>query len=127
MTLENETLIRLSVFIGLFIVLATAERIVPRRPDVQLISKRWATNWMISITNILALRLVALAVPFLALGAALDAQMHGIGLLNLLDIPVWLSWVLTLLVMDFVIWLQHVVTHKWPLLWRLQQVHHADT
>ena len=127
MTLENETVIRLSVFIGLFVALAAAERVLPRRPNVQMRSERWATNWLMSIANIIALRLIALAVPFLALGAALDAQIHGIGLLNLVDIPVWMSWLVTLLVMDFVIWLQHVVTHKWPLLWRLHQVHHADT
>lgn len=127
MALENETVIRLGLFIGLFVTLAAAERILPRRPNVQQISKRWATNWMMSIANIFALRLVALAVPFLALGAALDAQMHGIGLLNLVEVPIWMSWLVTLLVMDFVIWLQHVVTHRWPLLWRLHQVHHADT
>ena len=116
MALENEAMIRLGVFIGLFVTLAAAERILPRRPNVQQISKRWATNWMMSIANILALRLVGLAVPFLALGAALDAQMHEIGLLNLVEVPIWMSWLVTLLVMDFVIWLQHVVTHKWPLL-----------
>jgi sterol desaturase/sphingolipid hydroxylase (fatty acid hydroxylase superfamily) len=30
------------------------------------------------------------------------------------------------LVLDAAIWLQHVVTHKVPVLWRLHQVHHAD-
>ncbi len=124
---ENELLIRLGVFLGLFAVLALAERALPRRPNAHMISERWVTNWAMALVNMLVLRLVALAIPFLAIGAAIDAQANGYGLLNAIDVPTWVAWVVTILVMDFAIWAQHVVTHKVPILWRLHQVHHADT
>lgn len=64
--------------------------------------------------------------PLLAAGAALDAAEHGWGLLNAVRWPGWLEVLLAVLVLDFAIWLQHLITHKVPLLWRLHRVHHAD-
>ena len=58
--------------------------------------------------------------------AALDAGHLGWGLFNLLNWPLWVEFILTLLILDFMIWAQHWATHKIPLLWRLHQVHHAD-
>ncbi|MCO4846789.1 MAG: sterol desaturase family protein [Yoonia sp.] len=127
MGLENEFVIRLGVFLGLFVVLALVERVLPRRQMDRAKARRWLTNWAMSFVNILALRLVALALPFLAIGAALDAQANGFGVLNSFDVPNWIAWGTTILALDFAIWAQHVVTHKIPVLWRLHQVHHADT
>ena len=79
MGLENEFIIRLGVFLGLFVALALVERVLPRRQIGQTKARRWVTNWALSFTNILALRLVALALPFLAIGAAVDAQANGFG------------------------------------------------
>lgn len=127
MGLENEFIIRLGMFFGLFVALALVERVLPRRQIGQTKARRWVTNWALSFTNIFALRLVALALPFLAIGAAVDAQANGFGVLNAFAVPTWVAWGLTILALDFAIWVQHVVTHKVPLLWRLHQVHHADT
>ena len=69
---------------------------------------------------------MAWAVPLLATGAAVDASRHGWGLLNALDWPLWLAWVVTILVFDFAIWLQHRISHEVPLFWRFHRVHHAD-
>ncbi len=124
--MENEAIIRLSIFIGLFALLATLEAIAPRRERRQPRSRRWVTNWGITLLNTLALRALAIALPFLAVGAAIDAQAQGWGLLNALTWPAWIEVVAAILVLDFAIWLQHLITHKVPLLWRLHRVHHAD-
>ncbi|MCV6587093.1 MAG: sterol desaturase family protein [Marinibacterium sp.] len=124
--MEHETLIRLAVFLGLFAVLACAEALAPRRPRHQSRAQRWSTNWAITALNTLTLRLMALALPLLAVGAAVDAQAQGWGLLNHLDWPAWVEITLAILLFDFAIWAQHLVTHKVPLLWRLHRVHHAD-
>ncbi|MDW3224695.1 MAG: sterol desaturase family protein [Paracoccaceae bacterium] len=124
--MENETLIRLGIFLGLFALLATVEALAPRRVRSQSRSHRWVTNWGITLANTLTLRAIAFALPLLAVGAALDANAQGWGLFNALGWPVWLEFILAILIFDFAIWLQHLITHKVPLLWRLHQVHHAD-
>lgn len=124
--MENETLIRLGVFLGLFALLAAVEALAPRRVRSQSRSHRWVTNWGITLANTLTLRAIAFALPLLAVGAALDANAQGWGLFNALGWPVWLEFILAILIFDFAIWLQHLITHKVPLLWRLHQVHHAD-
>lgn len=124
--MENEALIRLVVFLGLFSVLATVEALVPRRVRSQKRSQRWVTNWGITIANTVLLRLMAIALPFLAVGAAIDAQAQGWGLFNALMLPTWIEVVAAILILDLAIWAQHLITHKVPILWRLHQVHHAD-
>ncbi len=56
----------------------------------------------------------------------MDAQSHGWGLFNILGWPAWLEICLSILILDFAIWAQHLITHKLPILWRLHRVHHAD-
>lgn len=124
--MEHEGLIRLGVFLGLFCLLAVLETLLPRRPRRQSQARRWATNWAIIALDFVTLRLLALALPLLAVGAAVDAQEQGWGLFNALSLPVWLEVALTILILDFIIWAQHLITHKVPVLWRLHRVHHAD-
>jgi sterol desaturase/sphingolipid hydroxylase (fatty acid hydroxylase superfamily) len=124
--MENEGLVRLSVFLSLFAALALAEWMLPRRSRRQPRRTRWFTNWAIVILDTLTLRLIAVVLPLLAVGAALDAQARGWGLLNALDWPGWGEVLLAILILDFVIWAQHLLTHKVPILWRLHRVHHAD-
>ncbi|MEO9650897.1 MAG: sterol desaturase family protein [Roseobacter sp.] len=124
--MEHETLIRLSVFLGLFCVLAGLETLAPRRVRSQPRSTRWFTNWGVTVLNAITLRALAFALPLLAVGAAVDADAQGWGLFNLLRLPLWIEIIAVLLIFDFAIWLQHLITHKVPLLWRLHRVHHAD-
>jgi sterol desaturase/sphingolipid hydroxylase (fatty acid hydroxylase superfamily) len=124
--MEHETLIRLIVFLGLFTLFASIEALVPRRHRSQPRSTRWLTNWAFSALNTVALRVLAFIVPALAVGAALDASAQGWGLFNTLTLPGWVEIILAVLVFDFAIWLQHLVTHKVPVLWRFHRVHHAD-
>ncbi|MEO3416722.1 sterol desaturase family protein [Roseovarius sp. CAU 1744] len=124
--MENEALIRLAIFIGLFALFAMTEAALPRRKRTQPRGSRWLTNWAIVILDTITLRLLALALPLLAVGAALDAQTQGWGLMNAFHLPLWLAIVLTVLIFDLAIWAQHLVTHKIPFLWRFHRVHHAD-
>ena len=124
--MENEALIRLSIFVALFVVLAMLEAVAPRRVRRQPRGKRWLTNWGVTILNTITLRLMAFALPLLAVGAAIDAEAQGWGVFNALVLPLWLEITLVVLILDFAIWVQHLVTHKVPVLWRLHRVHHAD-
>ena len=124
--MENEAVIRLSVFLGLFALFALAETVAPRRERVQPRARRWITNWSITIANTLILRALAIGLPLLAVGAAIDASNNGWGLFNNIGLPLWLEFLLAVLILDLAIWFQHLITHKIPLLWRLHRVHHAD-
>jgi sterol desaturase/sphingolipid hydroxylase (fatty acid hydroxylase superfamily) len=124
--MENEAFIRLSIFLGLFALLALIETLAPRRVRTQNRSHRWVTNWGFTIANTVVLRGLAFVLPLLAVGAALDAQAQGWGLFNLLPFPGWIEIIAAILILDFAIWAQHLITHKVPLLWRLHRVHHAD-
>lgn len=124
--MEHEAAIRLAVFLGLFAVLAATEALAPRRARSQKRSQRWMTNWGFTILNTAMLRIIAIALPLLAVGAAVDAQAQGWGMFNAVNLPTWIEVVAAILILDFVIWAQHLITHKVPMLWRLHRVHHAD-
>jgi sterol desaturase/sphingolipid hydroxylase (fatty acid hydroxylase superfamily) len=118
-----ETALRLGVFFGIFIAMALWERGVPMRALAVSRLGRWGTNWAISIIDAVMVRLLFGAA---AAGAALDAAAGGWGLFSRLDWPGWVAFALTFLIFDFAIWLQHLISHKIPVLWRLHRVHHAD-
>ena len=124
--MEHDLLWRLEVFAGLFALFATLEALAPRRARSQPRSARWFTNLSIVILDTLALRALAIALPLLAVGAAVDAGRMGWGLFNALDWPLWVEVVMAILILDLAIWAQHLVTHKVPILWRFHRVHHAD-
>ena len=124
--MEHETLIRLSAFVGLFTLFALVEAWVPRRQRTQPRQTRWFTNWAIIILDALTLRLLAIVIPLLAVGAAIDAAQNGWGVMNMITLPLWITVPLSILIFDFAIWAQHLITHKIPILWRIHRVHHAD-
>jgi sterol desaturase/sphingolipid hydroxylase (fatty acid hydroxylase superfamily) len=70
--------------------------------------------------------LVRIIFPTAAVGIALVAQAKGWGLLNNIAVPAWLAVVSSVLILDLAIYLQHVLFHAVPLLWRLHRMHHAD-
>ena len=121
--LGNELVIRLSFFFGIFAVIAAWEIRLPRRKLSVSKGLRWASNLGLVVLNTVILRLLF---PAAAVGVAILAQQQGWGLLNYYPLPFTLSVVIAVVAMDFVIYLQHVMVHAIPLLWRLHRVHHAD-
>ena len=121
--LENEPIVRLTLFIGVFAVVAAWEVISPRRALTQPKGLRWANNLALTALNSIVLRLLF---PAAAVGVALFAQQQGWGLLNHFGLSFIAAIAITVVAMDFVVWLQHVMVHAIPLLWRLHRVHHAD-
>jgi sterol desaturase/sphingolipid hydroxylase (fatty acid hydroxylase superfamily) len=124
---QSDGVIRLAVFLGMFLVMALIELGWPKRALSVSKGRRWVTNLGISATGTVLLRLMAmLAVPVAAVAAAFYAQAHQIGILNNVAWLEWIKIVVALLVLDLAIWVQHLASHKVPLFWRLHQVHHAD-
>ena len=121
--IENETTIRLSFFFGIFFIMAIWEVIAPRRALTVSKTLRWANNLGLVFFNSLILRILF---PAAAVGLALFAQNKGWGLLNYYELPFLVSVILAVIALDFIIYLQHVMVHAVPLLWRLHRVHHAD-
>lgn len=121
--MANEMPIRLGFFFGVFAVMAVWETLSPRRRLQTSKAVRWVNNLGLVFFNSFVLRLVF---PAAAVGMAVFAGQHGWGLFNYIEVPFWVSVVASVLIMDFSIWLQHVMVHAVPLLWRLHRVHHAD-
>ncbi len=120
---ENEATIRLSVFIGVFTLMALLEVFAPRKERVMPRMQRWVTNWSLVVIDSIAVRLL---IPTVAVAFAQLASSKGWGVFGWLDWPVWLEIVLAVILLDMLIYWQHVASHHFPLLWRMHKVHHAD-
>lgn len=121
--MDNVLLLRLTVFVGVFSLMAGWEMLGPARRLAASKPRRWLTNWAIAILDTAMVRLLF---PAAAVGAALDASAQGWGLLNAVAVPGWLAVVVSVVVLDLLIWAQHWATHQIPVLWRLHRVHHVD-
>jgi sterol desaturase/sphingolipid hydroxylase (fatty acid hydroxylase superfamily) len=121
--LANEPTIRLGAFAGSLAAMALWEVVAPRRhPEIGR-GRRWPHNLGLVLVDTLILRLVF---PTAAVGVALFAGVRGWGLLPSLRAPAWLAVLASLFLLDLAVYLQHVLFHAVPLLWRLHRVHHAD-
>ncbi|WP_410468811.1 sterol desaturase family protein [Aestuariicoccus sp. MJ-SS9] len=103
--------------------MAAWELAAPRRRQEIPRLLRWSNNLALVALDALCVRLVF---PVAAVGLAAVAQQNGWGLLNVVALPGWVAVVIAVLVFDFAIYLQHVLFHAVPALWRLHRVHHAD-
>jgi sterol desaturase/sphingolipid hydroxylase (fatty acid hydroxylase superfamily) len=124
--IPSEAAIRISVFASVFLAVALWEVIAPRRPLTTSKIARWITNLAIVAIDTITVRLLF---PSAAVGIAWLAERRGWGLLNVLngvDAHPALAFAGSVVLLDFVIYLQHVVFHAVPALWRLHMVHHAD-
>ena len=121
--LGHEIPIRLSFFFGIFAVVAAWEQLVPRRIPTVSRAIRWSNNLGLVFLNSLVLRLLF---PVAAAGVAAVAHQRGWGLLNNYEVAFSVATVVAVIAMDFVLYLQHVMFHAIPVLWRLHRVHHAD-
>lgn len=103
--------------------MAAWEIITPRRALSISKSLRWINNLGLVVVNTILLRLIF---PAAAVGMAAWANSQGWGLFNYFQFPDWFALIVSVVIMDAVIYIQHVLVHAIPILWRLHRVHHAD-
>ncbi len=121
--LSSESTIRLGAFLGVLGLMALWEVAAPsRRRDIPRLI-RWTNNLGLVVVDTI---LVRLTFPVLAVGLAIVAQDRGWGLFNILDLPGWVAVIGAMLLLDLAIYLQHIMFHAVPGLWRLHRMHHAD-
>jgi len=120
---QYEIVIRLTAFFGVFALMAIWEIKAPKRKLTVSKTIRWLNNIGIVVLNSLILRLLF---PAAAVGMAVFCVENGWGIFNVYEVPAWLAVFASIVAMDLVIYLQHVLVHAVPSLWRLHRVHHAD-
>jgi sterol desaturase/sphingolipid hydroxylase (fatty acid hydroxylase superfamily) len=116
-------MIRLAIFLGLLVTMSALEVLAPRRPLSESRARRWSINLGITAINTVILRLTLGAAAY---RVALVGEEKGWGALSLVEQPAWFEFVLALVILDFALYIQHVLSHALPILWRLHRVHHSD-
>jgi len=123
MMLENEATIRLGFFLGTLFFLALLEGWAPRRVLSTPKPARWFANLGIVAVDTLMVRFLF---PILPAAFALLCRQEGWGLLNHFPVPYGIAVFSGVVLLDFFIYVQHVLFHHMPTLWRLHGVHHTD-
>jgi sterol desaturase/sphingolipid hydroxylase (fatty acid hydroxylase superfamily) len=121
--IENEPAIRLGVFVSSFVLIALWELFTPRRVLEIPRRVRWANNLGLAVVNIFVVRVLF---PSAAVGMAILAGERGVGLLNVFPVSYPLAMILSLLALDLMMYLMHLMFHAVPAFWRAHRVHHAD-
>ncbi len=121
--LSNQASIRLGSFFLVLVSMAAWEAIAPRRARQLTRLARWPHNIGIVVVNTLLVRVLF---PTAAVGMALYVESRGWGLLNGSTISQWVLVPLCMAILDFAIYLQHIMFHAVPLFWRFHRMHHAD-
>ena len=122
--ITHEGAVRLGVFIGLFGLIAAIEIGRPLRTQNGSTPVRWVANLGMAILGAFFVRFLF---PAAAVGFAVFADAHGLGLLRVWQPDPVLAIVLSIVLLDLAIYFQHIVFHFIPALWRFHRVHHADT
>ena len=121
--LAYEPAIRLAAFAGVFAVMAAWELLAPRRKQAIGRGWRWPNNLGVVVVDTLLVRLLF---PTTAVGLALACRGARLGPLQRVALPAWVGVLLSVVILDLAIYLQHVLFHAVPALWRLHRMHHAD-
>jgi len=121
--IPNEPALRFGFFLGVFLLMAVWEILAPRRERVASRKIRWTGNFGVVLISTLLMRIL---IPTAAVGLAMIAEQRGWGLFHHLALPYGLVVFISVLLLDFAIYLQHVLFHAVPILWRLHRMHHAD-
>ena len=121
--MTNEVWWRLGFFLSILVIMMLIEWRMPARQAPIKSSKRWFANFgLVFISSVIA----RLAVPVGLTAVALYNQQHEIGLFNIINLPSIVVIILSLILLDIIIYWQHRLFHRVPMLWRLHKVHHAD-
>lgn len=123
LVLAAEPTIRMAAFLCILVAMALLEVAAPRRRrDIPRVI-RWTNNLALVVVDTIVLRLTF---PILAVGLAVMAEERGWGLFNAIEAPFWMAVFVSMLLLDLAIYLQHVMFHAVPGLWRLHRMHHSD-
>jgi len=118
----SESVIRLSVFAGVLIIMAVWELLAPRRKLRAPKSKRWTSNLLIVLLSTVIARLS----PILPYTAALLAEQNELGLFRMIGFTGVFAILVSIIIQDFIIYAQHVLFHYSRFFWRFHKMHHAD-
>lgn len=122
-------LLRSAAYLSLFLLMLSWEHKAPRRPpskspkSKQARKKRWFTNAFLTVANALCLQLLFKSA---AVGVARRNQRNKRGLLHRVPLPAPVKFIVSVSLLDLLIYGQHRVSHTQPLFWRLHRVHHCD-
>ena len=120
---QHEGTLRLGIFAGLLALFIALETLLPKKKRAMPRARRWLTN--IAIVGI-DTALVRVLFPIVAVGIAIWASAKGWGLFNIFDAPLWVSIPISIIALDFLIYVQHRIFHRVPLFWAMHKVHHTD-
>ena len=112
-----------SLVIGTFGLLWLLERHHPLRKESEPKLRRNARNLAVAGLAAAVLQLIErpLVEPLTTL-----VERRGWGLLKVVRLPTWLEVTLAVVLMDYTLYLWHVLMHRLPLLWRFHIAHHVD-
>jgi sterol desaturase/sphingolipid hydroxylase (fatty acid hydroxylase superfamily) len=111
------------LIVGAAVTLLVLEKKRPLRPIRHDKTSRNARNLAFGVMTAATVR--ASEKP-LVMRLMKKAERHNFGLLRLVRMPVWLELFLSVMLLDYTLYIWHYLTHKVPLLWRLHQAHHVD-
>lgn len=120
---ENQTLARLVPFVSILVIMMVAETLFPRRQRTESRVQRSLNNLLLTVVNSFVTKILPVLSAVLA---ATFASHYGLGLFNLIALPAWVEYAAVIVIMDLMIYWQHVASHHVPILWHFHQVHHAD-
>jgi sterol desaturase/sphingolipid hydroxylase (fatty acid hydroxylase superfamily) len=119
----TESSVRLLIFWAGLIFFLSLELLVPYRPSSVSKFKRWINNLGLALFNSI---LIQLLFSSAIVSTAVYVHIHKLGILNMVDAPSWLKILVTVALMDFMLYVWHLLNHEVPLLWRFHRVHHSD-
>jgi sterol desaturase/sphingolipid hydroxylase (fatty acid hydroxylase superfamily) len=107
----------------LCVLLLPLERAFPRRRGADRLTPRWRANALIAVAGVLVALLVGQVMTGML--TRLGGSISPVSIAAL-PIPGAAKVISSLLIMDFLAYLLHVLAHKVGVLWRLHQIHHCD-
>ena len=114
---------RLIFFVGGLIFFILLEGFVQENPRQLKRSDRWVANISIIFLGSLVIKFFA---PIALIGLSVWREKLDWGFLNLFELHLLINIFITIIILDFAIYFQHVLTHKIPLFWKFHRVHHTD-
>lgn len=108
---------------GAALVILFLEKKIPLRSQVESKPRHDFRN--VAVSGLSALTIKLTEKPLTDRLTALVAK-NRIGLLPRLGLPKWAETAAAIILLDYTLYLWHILTHKWSFLWRFHEVHHED-